>query len=552
VYTNAAPLEQAAYLAAHAGTKDLILLDADGPLLRHYTGPGDIVSVADLPDRSTVAARLRQLSAGRPNLWLVANPAAAPITAAHLRQELEAVATPLHTGTVASAMITQFSNLQSPFSILHSPFATFSEHLTLVDALLPNAPVNTPFPVYLRWQVSAPTPTDTSAFLALQDAAGHLWAEVGQLVLNDVYFSTTAWQPGEWADNRLKPKLHKRVPPGTYAVLLTVTDAAGGQLGAWNASGQFQGVRVPLGDVEIAPPAEPAGPAPCAAGRSLAADPFVVCLPEIAQQTIPSGDALTLALTWSATAAPEANYRVRWRLLDPTDSVTLEQVTALSPYNTSRWREGDSFEARYDLRLDPALPAGHYRLALNVLAPDGRPLLADDEILVAVEVTPRDRSFELPAGIAHPLEVTLGSAVHLRGFDIAPISAAGQAGEQVLKPGDTMSLTLYWQASGPTDLDYTVFVHLVGPDGRPHGQADQFPGGGTAPTTSWAPGQVIVDRIALPVAADAPPGAYHVAVGMYDATSGGRIPVTDASRQLLPNDQVILPIDVTITEAAND
>ncbi len=552
VYTNAAALDQAAYLAAHTGTEDLILLDADGPLLRHYTGPGDILSVADLPDRSTIAAHLRQLSAGRPSLWLVANPAAAPITAVHLRQELEAIATPAHTTTVASATITQFSNPKSQTPDSKPRVANFGEYLALIDALLPGTPVNTPFPVYLRWQVSAPTPTNLSASLALQDAAGHLWAEVGQLVLNDVYFPTTAWQPGEWADNRLKPKLHKRIPPGTYAVMLTVTDAAGEQLGAWDAGGQFQGVRVPLGDVEIAPPTEHAGPAPCAAGRSLAADPFVICLPEIAQQTIPSGDALALALTWSATAAPKADYHVRWRLLDPAGSVTLEQVTALSPYNTSRWREGDSFEARYDLRLDPAAPAGHYRLALNVLTPGSRPLLAEDEILVPVEITPRDRSFELPAGIAHPLEVALGSAVHLRGFDVAPISAAGQAGERTLEPGDTLSLTLYWQADGPTDLDYTVFVHLVGPDGRPHGQADQFPGGGTAPTTSWAPGQVIVDRIALTADDDAPAGTYHVAVGMYDATSGGRLPITDRSGQSLPEDQYILPIDVTITGSTDD
>jgi hypothetical protein len=61
-----------------------------------------------------------------------------------------------------------------------------------------------------------------------------------------------------------------------------------------------------------------------------------------------------------------------------------------------------------------------------------------------------------------------------------------------------------------------------------------------------------VDRIALPVAADAPIGAYHVAVGMYDATSGGRLPITDASGQALLNDQIVLPIDITVTEAAND
>ena len=116
VLTNTASVEQAAYLAARAGPDDLILLDADGPLLRSYSGPGTLVSMADLPDRAVITARLRELGAGHPNLWLVADPAAAPITAKHLRQGVEAIATPVHTTTVASTIISQFSNLKSQIS----------------------------------------------------------------------------------------------------------------------------------------------------------------------------------------------------------------------------------------------------------------------------------------------------------------------------------------------------------------------------------------------------------------------------------------------------
>jgi len=257
---------------------------------------------------------------------------------------------------------------------------------------------------------------------------------------------------------------------------------------------------------------------------------------------------LPLALTWSSTAPPEADYRVRWRLLDSTGSAALEETADLCPYTTSHWRAGDSFEARYDLRLDAALPAGRYTLALNVLASNGRPLWSEDETLTIVEILPRDRLFELPADIAHPLDLALGTTVHLRGFDQPPYSGEEGTGAGALRPGDTLSLTLYWQADGPTDIDYTSFVHLVGPDGRPHGQVDQFAGG--APTTSWAPGQVIVDEIALLVAADAPDGTYHIAVGMYDANSGGRLPVTDASGHSLPDDQAVLPVKITISRGS--
>ncbi len=544
ILTNTAPAEQSAYLAAHAGPNDLILLDADAPLLRRYTGPGVIASTAGLPDRAAVAVRLAELiepRTDRSNIWLVADPAAAPITAAHLRQILETIATPVSTVTIASAAITQYTIHNTPHVPRFTHRATFGNHLILIDTLLPTTPVNAPFPISLRWQVPAPTSADLHASIQLRDPAGRLWAEVGQPVLDDIAFPTSSWTPGEWTDNLLTLKPPERIPPGDYSAQLTVSDSAGAQLGAWDADGQFRGVRVPLGDVEITPPAEPAGPAPCDDGHIVTAGPLMVCIPGGPTEpttALPSGDALTLALDWSAIAPPETDYRVRWRLLDITDHVALERTISLSPYVTSRWRADDSFEVRYDLRLDPLLPAATYTLALNVIAPDGSPLWATDEPLTTVEILPRDRLFELPGDIGHPLDLTLGGSVHLRGFDLDRTQTT---------PGDALSLTLYWQGDGPTDLDYTVFVHLLGPDGRPHGQVDRFPGGGAAPTTSWAPGQVIVDALSLPVADDAPAGDYHIAVGLYDVASGGRLPVTDASGNLLPDDQTILPVAVTLS-----
>jgi hypothetical protein len=60
------------------------------------------------------------------------------------------------------------------------------------------------------------------------------------------------------------------------------------------------------------------------------------------------------------------------------------------------------------------------------------------------------------------------------------------------------------------------------------GQVDSEPLDGQAPTTTWAPGAVIADRYAIPVAADAPPGLYRLAVGLYGLVDGQRLPVFDA------------------------
>jgi hypothetical protein len=535
---NTAASEQAAYLEASATQSDLILLDARTPLSRRYAGPSTLVSVADLPDQATLSARLAELRTEHATIWRVTDPAASPITARHLRLALDAIATPVSSATVASATITRYVVRNTSHAIGPNTYANFGNQIALIGATLPGTPVNASFPICLRWLVPTPTPASLTASLQLRDPARHLWAEVGQLIHNTSTFPTAAWTPWEWADNTLALRPPDRIPPGVYTVEVVVTDETGAQLGAWNADDQFQGVRVPLGDVRIDPPGAPSGQSLCKDGRSVAAGPLLACLPDMPAQAIPSGDGLTLALTWSSTTSPGSDFQARWRLAGAGDGVVMTQTGDVSPYATSSWRKGDSFETRHDLRIEPSLPAGQYTLTLNVLAPDGRPLWAQDESVTTIEVLPRDRLFELPGDIAHPLDLTLGRAVHLRGYDLAHTRAT---------PGDTLSVTLFWRAGGPTDIDYTVFVHLVGPDGRPHGQVDYFPAGGAAPTTSWARDQVIVDEIALPVADDAPAGTYHVVVGMYDAVSGGRLPIVDAERQSLPNAQAILPPEITIS-----
>jgi hypothetical protein len=537
VYTNAAPAEQAIYLRGRVKPQDLVIVDADTPLLRHSVGSDATISTAGISDPSSISASLVESSLGKSDLWLAADPGAALITAIRTRQVLETIATPVSTATVAGATILRYTDTEFREATSKPRLSTFGDHLTLVDAYLSPEPVNAAFPVFLRWQISNPTSTDLRASLRLKDGSGHLWAEVGELVLNDVDFPTSSWEPGQWADDVLTMPLPDHVPPGIYDVEITVADDAGAQLGAWDADGRFQGVNVPLRSVEIAPPDEPVPLVACEDGRTVNAGPFLGCLPESSSLSVPSGDVLTLALKWSATKPPGIDYRARIRLLDVTATPVLEQMVNLCPYATSNWRQGDTFEARYDVRLAPTLPASIYSLTLNVLASDDQSLWDRDKVMVDIEVLPRERLFQLPVDIDHPLHLTLGNGAHLRGFDLHSTD---------IVPGDTLLLTLYWQAGGPTDLSYTVFVHLVGPDGLLYGQADQIPGGGSTPTTSWAPDQVIVDRIRLPADPDTPGGAYSIAIGMYDAVSGTRSPIVDDSGRLLPNDQAVLPIEITV------
>jgi hypothetical protein len=72
------------------------------------------------------------------------------------------------------------------------------------------------------------------------------------------------------------------------------------------------------------------------------------------------------------------------------------------------------------------------------------------------------------------------------------------------------------------------------------GQHDAIPADGLFPTTSWVKGQVVADRHALTLEDGQPPAAnYTLAVGMYDAATGQRLPVVDGAGRSL-GDTVVL------------
>jgi len=107
-------------------------------------------------------------------------------------------------------------------------------------------------------------------------------------------------------------------------------------------------------------------------------------------------------------------------------------------------------------------------------------------------------------------------------------------------PGDTLHLRLYWFANRVPDNDYTVFVHIVRPDGSTAvAQSDGSPNLGYSQTSRWDSGEMVVDEHSIPLSADVAPGTYRVVVGMYRPVTVQNLRVSDAPNTL-PGDRVIL------------
>ena len=145
-------------------------------------------------------------------------------------------------------------------------------------------------------------------------------------------------------------------------------------------------------------------------------------------------------------------------------------------------------------------------------------------LLGEVTIEGVDRSFALPPDV-DPLGVQLGTVAVLQ-------AAAAELTE------DEILIHVVWQGGETVDHDYTTFAHLRDGDGRIVSQVDRP----TAPPTSaWVEGQVIRETYRLPRPHS---GHYTVALGLYDAASGERLPAYTGSGEALPDAQYVLEVTV--------
>lgn len=116
------------------------------------------------------------------------------------------------------------------------------------------------------------------------------------------------------------------------------------------------------------------------------------------------------------------------------------------------------------------------------------------------------------------------------GEDNGWIQLDGYALTPETTPGGELLLALRWESLRPVDHNYQVFVHLLNAGGDKLAQRDGQPVQWMRPTSTWQPGEVIVDRYGLLLPDDLPFGSYSIAVGLYDPVTGQRLPISAGPR----------------------
>ena len=149
---------------------------------------------------------------------------------------------------------------------------------------------------------------------------------------------------------------------------------------------------------------------------------------------------------------------------------------------------------------------------LKELYPAGR---AESGPLRGDRDAPYYERFTVPAGEAPDL--ALPGSPALTWEDGLALRDTAVSTAQV-RPGETLMVTLAYQALAEPGQNYTAYVHLqpVGDlSGAIASQSDSEPCGGALPTSRWQAGDIILDRIELAIPADALPGLYQLTTGFY-------------------------------------
>ena len=243
-----------------------------------------------------------------------------------------------------------------------------------------------------------------------------------------------------------------------------------------------------------------------------------------------AGDTVNVILAWrneieGREHVPAASVQI----FDPAGNRVAQRdmVLANGLYRQKDWRAGEVILDRHLLTLSPWLPPGEYELLVSLYETQELHALGPRVHVgtIRVQRPPFD-----PGLIEHRRWARLGEEIALLGYSLS---------ETQVQPGDRVALTLFWRALSPIGVDYTVFTHVLGPQGVIT-QADGYPCGGAYPTSQWAKDQVVEDRYSWTIPQDLAPGEYPIEVGMYLLDTGERLPVFNQQGERLEEDRVLL------------
>ncbi len=143
---------------------------------------------------------------------------------------------------------------------------------------------------------------------------------------------------------------------------------------------------------------------------------------------------------------------------------------------------------------------------------------------------------ELPAGSALPAWVqplpsgnpVFGQAIELCGLQVTMADELADQAAMRSSSRGRLRIAACWRARGATKRDHNFFFHVLDSTGRSVAQADGSPLGGSYPTDTWLPGDIVLQWLELTVDEAVAPGPLQVRTGFYDWRTLDRLPLPES------------------------
>jgi len=401
----------------------------------------------------------------------------------------------------------------------------------------------------LFWRPLQPLPDNLVMSLSLTDRQGFRWSRQPVVSRPGSYL----YPPSRWPVGQIVLTHHQLpwqigTPPGLYVAEIELGTAGPSSENSASAqtNPQFTGWdildrqgrpqrRTALIDfVNLSQLVQPeTGPLP------QEDDPLIDLFPIIGlrrsilpDKTAQPGDRLLLALLWQAGDYNLDDVSLTFEIVDAEGQThpAGQSFTPSRNFNLPRWKPQDVVLGQYWLDIPPQAAPGPATLQLHII---NVAAYSYDEVFPfdQLEILPTERNFVPPQNMDMTLSADFSGKAVLIGANCTHNCRAAA--------GETVTLTLYWQATAAFETDFTIFTHLLGPEEAVVINADHAP---PKPTPGWVSGEIITDPVTLTIPNDLSPGAYLIEAGLYNANDPAftRLPLNSGkTRVILPQPLIV-------------
>ncbi|MEZ4644280.1 MAG: glycosyltransferase family 39 protein [Chloroflexota bacterium] len=231
-------------------------------------------------------------------------------------------------------------------------------------------------------------------------------------------------------------------------------------------------------------------------------------------ETAYTGETMPLTLFWRVQNTPTLNY-VPFVHLEDVWQYRWSQGEA-DAYPSAQWQPGDTIVQHVELPVPPGAPPGSYRLRIGLFNPDTGERLArldgDGRYAGSAFI------LEYVGVLAGPIPDDLPQPPSSIGDQVIPgLRLLGyQLGSSTIFTGDTLGLSLWWEATQALPR-LTTRLELLRLDNTGRILLDTQPVHGGYPFHFWYTPQFLIDHVDPRIPAGFPAGEYRLQLRVLDA-----------------------------------